>query len=209
MARQGAGRSRLALRLALVTTVLAAAGLTIALARPHEQMPAATGESPSVLAGASGQTATPTRPLGSSIDASTSPTTGATGREVVASRIQVPRLGIDLPIVEGDGIDAPLTKAAHYPGTAWPGAGSNIYIYGHAQEGLFLPLWNAREGDVIVLGLVDGSERRYVVSEVRPRVAYNDHTVIEPTPTEQLTLQTSTSYVATAPRFVIIAVPAS
>jgi hypothetical protein len=32
---------------------------------------------------------------------------------------------------------------------------------------------------------------------------------LNPTPTEQLTLQTSTSYYATAPRFVVIAVPQS
>src|SRR5690242_17922339 len=36
-------------------------------------------------------------------------------------RIRMPEIGIDLPIVEGDGYDAPLYEAAHYPGTTWPG----------------------------------------------------------------------------------------
>jgi len=111
-------------------------------------------------------------------------------------------------IVEGDGLDAPLGKAAHFPGTAWPGGGSNIYLYGHARDGMFINLWNARIGDVVVLTLVDGSQSRYVVSRIRPNVRWNDMSVLDPTSTEQLTLQTCTSYEVTAPRFLVIAVPA-
>jgi LPXTG-site transpeptidase (sortase) family protein len=110
-------------------------------------------------------------------------------------------------IVLGDGLDAPLGKVAHYPGTAWPGGGSNIYLYAHARTGMFLNLWNARIGDEIVLTLVDGSQRRYVVSQILPKVPWNDMSILAPTPTEQLTLQTCTAYVNTAPRFVVIAVP--
>ena len=128
--------------------------------------------------------------------------------ETIATRIQLPRLGIDLPIVEGDGIDAPLDKAAHYPGTAWPGAGSNIYIYGHAQEGMFLALWDARVGDEIVLTLADGTSVVYRIVRVMPRVPWDAVQFLDPTPHEQLTLQTSTSNTATAPRFVVIARPA-
>jgi LPXTG-site transpeptidase (sortase) family protein len=110
-------------------------------------------------------------------------------------------------IVEGDGVDAPLGKVAHYPGTAWPGGGSNIYLYAHARDGMFISLWNAVIGDKVVLTLVDGSQRRYVVSRIRPSVRWNDMSVLDPTPTEQLTLQTCTSYQVTAPRFIVIAVP--
>lgn len=126
-----------------------------------------------------------------------------------ATRIRITRLGIDLQIVEGDGIDAPMGKAAHYPGSAWPGGGSNIYIYGHAQEGMFLSLWNARVGDAIVLDLADGSTRTYVVAQVLPQVPWNAMQYVRPTATEQLTLQTSTSYHPTSPRFIVIAYPAS
>ena len=111
--------------------------------------------------------------------------------------------------MEGDGLDAPIGKAAHYPGTAWPGGGSNIYIYGHARVGMFLSLWQARVGDKVVLTLADGTTRTYVVSKVLPKVPWDDVAYLNPTPTEQLTLQTSTSYYATAPRFVVIAVPQS
>ena len=111
---------------------------------------------------------------------------------VRANRIRIARLGIDLKIVEGDGIDAPIGKAAHYPGSAWPGAGSNVYIYGHAREGMFLSLWKAREGDTIELDLVDGTTRTYVVDKVLPKVPWDAMKYVRPTKTEQLTLQTST-----------------
>lgn len=126
-----------------------------------------------------------------------------------ANRIQIARLGIDLAIIEGDGIDAPIGKAAHYPDTAWPGGGSNIYIYGHARDGMFITLWQAHVGDNIKLYLVDGTSRDYVVTEVLPKVPWNAVQYLEPTKTEQLTLQTSTSNYPTAPRFVVIAVPGS
>jgi len=120
----------------------------------------------------------------------------------------VERLEIDLPIIEGDGIDAPINKAAHFPSTGWPGGGTNIYIYGHAREGMFIALWEARRGDVVELDLVDGTTRRYVVTQVLPRVPWDAVEYLDPTPEEQLTLQTSTSYFPTAPRFIVIAVPA-
>ena len=136
-----------------------------------------------------------------------SPVPSATPAGIIATRILIARLGINLQIVAGDGLDAPLGKAAHYPGTAWPGGGSNIYIYGHARVGMFPSLWQARVGDEVVLTLADGTTRTYVVSKVLPKVPWNDVSYLNPTPTEQLTLQTSTSYYATAPRFVVIALP--
>jgi LPXTG-site transpeptidase (sortase) family protein len=124
-----------------------------------------------------------------------------------ANRIRIARLGIDLAVVEGDGIDAPIGKAAHYPSSAWPDGGSNIYIYGHARVGMFLPLWQVRLGDTVELDLVDGTARTYVVTEILPKVPFDAVKYLKPTPTEQLTLQTSTSYYATAPKFVVITVP--
>jgi LPXTG-site transpeptidase (sortase) family protein len=134
---------------------------------------------------------------------------GPSGAGTRATRIRIERLEIDLRIVDGDGIDAPIGKAAHYPGSAWPGEGSNIYIYAHAQEGMFLNLWDAREGDIVELDLVDGTSVDYVVDRVLPKVPWNAVEILEETRREQLTLQTSTSYQPTAPRFVVIAHPES
>jgi len=136
------------------------------------------------------------------------PSTAGGEPGIQANRIKIDRLGIDLAIIQGDGIDAPIGKAAHYPSSAWPGGGSNIYIYGHARTGMFIRLWDARVGDTVQLGLVDGTSRTYVVTKVLPTVPWDAVQYLEPTPTEQLTLQTSTSYYPTAPRFVVIALPA-
>jgi LPXTG-site transpeptidase (sortase) family protein len=138
---------------------------------------------------------------------SVSPSASALGA-VRARRIRIERLDIDLRIVEGDGIDAPIGKAAHYPGSSWPGGGTNIYIYGHAREGMFLSLWKARVGDVVELDLVDGTTRTYLVDQVLPKVPWDAVKYTRPTPTEQLTLQTSTSYHPTSPRFIVTALPA-
>ncbi len=148
--------------------------------------------------------ASPTAGPASTATPESTPTAG-----VRAKRIHIDRLGIDLAIVEGDGIDAPIGKAAHFPGSGWPGGGTNIYIYGHAQDGMFITLWDARKGDTVVLDLIDGTHRTYVVTKVLPKVPWDAVEYLDPTPTEQLTLQTSTSYYATAPRFVVIAVPQS
>lgn len=128
-------------------------------------------------------------------------------RGIVAVRIVIPRLGIDLPIVEGDGMGAPIGKAAHFPGTAWPDAASNTYLYGHAQKGMFLALWEARPGDQILLTLVDGQQRCFAVDEIIPKAPWNATSLLLPTDHERLTLQTSTSYTPTAPRFIVIALP--
>jgi LPXTG-site transpeptidase (sortase) family protein len=147
--------------------------------------------------------------VASAAPGSSPPTANSTPRAsgVIAVRIAVPRIGIDLSIVEGDGMSAPMGRAAHFPGTAWPDAGSNTYLYGHAQEGMFLPLWQIQPGDQIDLTLVNGKKRCFAVNQIIAKAAWNDTSLLLPTDHEQLTLQTSTSYTPTAPRFVVIALP--
>ena len=129
-------------------------------------------------------------------------------------RIKIARLAIDLPIAEGDierdtvQQQTPDNFAFHFPGTAIPGDGGNSYIYAHARRGMFLSLWSARVGDEVTIVASDGRERRYVVSEVHPRVEPADVSWAQPTTTERLTLQTSTGPNPGDPRFVVIALPA-
>ncbi|HEX6060750.1 MAG TPA: sortase [Candidatus Limnocylindria bacterium] len=130
-------------------------------------------------------------------------------------RVTIQRLGIDLPIAEGDITrDINLQKtpegfAFHLPGTSIPGLGSNTYLYAHARTGMFLSLWNAQPGDQVVISTPDLRALRYVISEVHPRVAPDDVSWVQPTNGERLTLQTSTGPNPTDPRFVAIAVPAT
>jgi LPXTG-site transpeptidase (sortase) family protein len=128
-------------------------------------------------------------------------------------RVQVPRLRIDLPIKEGDvtrDIDdqqTPEHAAFHLPRTAIPGDGSNTYLYAHARTGMFLSLWDAKEGDEVIIVAPDGKTLAYVVREVHPRVPYNETSWVLPSPTERLTLQTSTGPNPQDPRFVVVALP--
>lgn len=130
-------------------------------------------------------------------------------------RIQIPRLGIDLPLAEGDvsrDIDqqhTPEGSAFHLPGTSIPGLGSNTYLYAHARVGMFLSLWNARPGDEVFISTPDLRVLKYVISEVHPRVAPDDVSWAQATPTERLTLQTSTGPDPGDPRFVAVALPAT
>lgn len=128
-------------------------------------------------------------------------------------RVQIPRLRIDLPIKEGDiarDIDdqqTPEHAAFHLPGTRIPGEGSNSYIYAHARADMFLALWDAREGDEVIIVAPDGAQLRYAVSEVHPRIPPTETKWVLPTPTERITLQTSTGPNPQDPRFVVVALP--
>ncbi len=128
-------------------------------------------------------------------------------------RIKVPRLAIDLPLAEGDmDRDAvrqqtPENFAFHLPGSALPGDSGNAYFYAHARAGMFLALWNARDGDEVVITTPDARELHYVVSEVHPRVDPTDVSWAGPTSGARLTLQTSTGPNSGDPRFVVIALP--
>ncbi|HEX9269937.1 MAG TPA: sortase [Candidatus Limnocylindria bacterium] len=157
---------------------------------------------------------TPTAALGSPSPAP-SPTPTRDPRAPIPDgyRVQIPRLGIDLPISEGDlvrDVDqqrTPENFAFHYPGTSIPGRGSNTYLYAHARVGMFLSLWNARPGDEIYVSTPDLRALRYVVTEVHPRVAVTETSWVLPTTDERLTLQTSTGPNPGDPRFVVVAVP--
>ena len=128
-------------------------------------------------------------------------------------RVQMPRLRIDLPIKEGDlerdtvNQQTPEHAAFHLPRTAIPGEGSNSYLYAHARTGMFLSLWEAKEGDDVIIVAPDGKQLLYVVREVHPRIPFNETKWVLPSPTERLTLQTSTGPNPQDPRFVVVALP--
>jgi len=173
---------------------------------PQAAVPPAATATPSALA-ASGPPATSVPPEASA------PAPSAVPRAIPDGyRVQIPRLGIDLPLREGDSArdvvnqQTPEHAAFHFPGTYLPGDGDNSYIYAHARTGMFLSLWNAREGDEVVIAAPDGTQLLYVVSEVHPRIPPTETSWLDPTGSERLTLQTSTGPRPGDPRFIVVAV---
>ena len=124
-------------------------------------------------------------------------------------RVQVPELGIDLPIVEGDGYNAPLYQAAHYPGTAWPGAGGRTVLYAHARDGMFGPLFRGAVGQHIVITGPDGSARRYVIAQYFPSWPVTDLSWLRAGDHEQIVLVTCTTYNYNDPRIIAVGEPVS
>lgn len=140
----------------------------------------------------------------------------APGRDIDGARIEIPRLGIALPLAWGDVVrdvprdgyagGTPEGVALVFPGSSLPGAGGNTYIYSHARTGMFLALWNVRPGDLVLIRWPD-AELRYSVERVTPPVDPTDTSWLEPTGPERLTLQTSTGPNPADPRFVVVALP--
>lgn len=173
--------------------------------------------SPAAVAPATSQTLSPTAVASPSVSTSTIATAAPSATPLPAIplgyRVQIPRLAIDLAILEGDierdtvQLKTPENYAFHLPGTAIPGTGANSYLYAHARRGMFLSLWNARVGDIVWISTPDLRALRYVVSEIHPRVSPDDVSLAVPTPPERLTLQTSTGPNQGDPRFVVVALP--
>ena len=192
-----AGVLLLAVGIALVAGGgLPRAGSVAPIALPSPTASATPG--PTALAGATSVAPTPAATIGPIPD---------------GYRVLVPRLGIDLPIAEGD-VErdvvvqkTPENFAFHFPGTAIPGTLGNSYLYAHARQGMFLSLWNARVGDQVSITTPAGSALKFVITEVHPRVPPADTSWLQPTTDERLTLQTSTGPNSGDPRFVVVAAP--
>ena len=62
----------------------------------------------------------------------------------LATRVAVPGLGIDLPVVLQNGHASPSCDAAMYlQGLSQPGEAGVTFLYAHARTGMFLPLLTA------------------------------------------------------------------
>ena len=117
--------------------------------------------------------------------------------------LDVPRLELSTPVVEGDD-DGTLERAAgHLPDTPLPWQDGNSAIAAH-RDGLFRPLKNVKVGDEIRFRTTE-REYRYRVTGTAI-VLPNDLTVLKKQPRSTLTLITCYPfrYVGSAPkRFVV------
>lgn len=133
----------------------------------------------------------------------------------VATRIVIPRLQIDLPVMlqAGDAYgNYPLCDVALYqPMLGQPGQGRATYIYAHAREGMFLPLLLASQindgqrlvGDAVQVYTNDDYVFNYEISQVHRHVT--DMTEAFAAATEVLYLQTSEGPHGTIPKLQVVA----
>jgi LPXTG-site transpeptidase (sortase) family protein len=127
-------------------------------------------------------------------------------------RIRLPALNINLPLVQGDGLNVPLYKAVHYPTMPWPGEGKRSFVYAHAQYGppiMFGPLLGHNvTGTDVYVDRGAGSPLHYVIRQYYAAWPINDTRWLQPADHEELILETCTSWSTSDPRVIAVAEPA-
>lgn len=118
-------------------------------------------------------------------------------------RMEIPRLGLSVMVMEGT-TNAILRRAAgHISGTALPGHAGNVGISAH-RDTFFRPLRNIEAGDIVTLATI-GGEFRYRVLSTKI-VGPEDVTVLHAGKDESLTLVTCYPFYFVGPapkRFIV------
>ncbi len=164
--------------------------------------PSPTASAPAASADASAEPS----PVPSAEPTPTGTASPSPGAGVVATRIVVPALKIDIPIVSGS-FDLP-GNSHHYPlcdvaayltSYSQPGRDGTTYLYAHAQAGMFLPLLEASLtnngksmiGYAVLVYTSDDHVYWYSISKVK-RHAHDFSLADDVAPgTQQLIMQTS------------------
>lgn len=118
-------------------------------------------------------------------------------------RLEIPRLGLSVIVIEGEDKTTLRRAAGHVPGTALPGQTGNVGITGH-RDTFFRSLRNIRHNDMVTLITLQGEFRYRVVSTMV--VSPNDIAVLDSTGGESLTLVTCHPFYFVGPapnRFII------
>ena len=206
-------------------------------AEPTASLPPIATATPTQVAEA---TPTPVASLSAPPSSSAEPTPPATPSplppDVTAVQLDVPAVGIRVAVRQSTSSETdnfPPDDAAYILQSGQqPGRNTNSYIFAHALNTLFKPLWNVQVGDEVLVRMSDDSILRYGVTEVRPNVPCPDpradpalnppnpplalqiHDDCEqggfwtiPTDYERLTLQTSQGYNRNWGELVIVAEP--
>jgi len=117
--------------------------------------------------------------------------------------LEIPRLGLSTPVVEGDDSVALRGAAGHLPDTPRPWEEGNSAIAAH-RDGVFRPLRKIRVGDELLVQTPRG-ELRYTVTGTRI-VVPTDLSVLRKTTAQTLTLITCYpfNYIGAAPKRFIV-----
>lgn len=127
-------------------------------------------------------------------------------REAPLAVLRIPRIHLDVPVLEGTAARTLDRGAGHIEETAAPGSDGNVGIAGH-RDGFFRGLKDVVEGDAIELDTLQGTQVYRI--EHTWIVTPDEVSVLDPTPEPSLTLVTCHPfyYVGSAPeRFIVRAV---
>jgi len=117
--------------------------------------------------------------------------------------LTIPRVGLEVPVLEGVD-DLTLNRGAgHIPGTSRPGQSGNVAIAGH-RDGFFRVLKDVIPGDIITVQRSNRTDR-YEVRTLKV-VSPSDTSALHQTTADTLTLVTCYPfrYVGTAPQRYIV-----
>lgn len=122
-----------------------------------------------------------------------------------ASRIIIPAIEVDAPVVEGDGWEELKMGTGHRVGSANPGERSNMVISGHndVYGEIFRHLEDVNVGDEVVVYAGDTPYTYLVVAKMI--VEPSEVSLLAPTPSATLTLITCHPYMIDTHRLVVIA----
>jgi sortase A len=124
-------------------------------------------------------------------------------KHAVIGRLEIPRLGVSVMVVEGVD-DSDLRRAVgHIPGTALPGEPGNVGLAGH-RDTFFRPLRSIQRDDTVTVSTLHGAHSYRVVST--SVVGPKDVQVLYPTGRDSVTLVTCFpfDYVGAAPKRFIV-----
>ena len=144
--------------------------------------------------------------------ASLTPTPTPAGR-AVATRVVIPALNIDLPVIRGPAGYPPCNVAMYMDILSQPGGGRATYLYGHAQKGMFLPLLeqskanNGRTMLGMVVEVYNSHDLLYLYEIVEVRRHQRTLDRVLAAPGEELWLQTSEGPNSTYPKLQVVARP--
>ena len=121
----------------------------------------------------------------------------------MCARLGIPRIGLDVVVLDGVAESSLRRGAGHIPGTAAPGVAGNMGIAAH-RDTFFRPLRDIRKGDLIQLSTLYGQDSYRVVwtAVVKPTFVQ----ALSPTAKRSLTLITCFpfDYVGNAPKRFIV-----
>ena len=121
--------------------------------------------------------------------------------------LRIPKIGLEVPVLEGDDVLTLNRGAGHIPGTKLPGQAGNVGVTGH-RDGFFRGLKDISPGDVIEMqrGAESGNKTaRYVVRNISI-VMPSDTRLLKDTSESTLTLVTCFPfrYIGSAPQRYVV-----